>query len=51
MPTVPNLRWNAPKGTYVRSLARDMGRDLGCYGHISDLRRVWKLRPSPMKIW
>jgi tRNA pseudouridine55 synthase len=28
------------KGTYVRSLARDMGRDLGCYGHISDLRRV-----------
>ncbi len=28
------------KGTYVRSLARDMGRDLGCYGHISDLRRT-----------
>jgi len=28
------------KGTYVRSLARDMGRDLGCFGHISDLRRV-----------
>lgn len=28
------------KGTYVRSLARDMGRDLGCYGHISQLRRV-----------
>jgi tRNA pseudouridine55 synthase len=28
------------KGTYVRSLARDMGRDLGCYGHISELRRV-----------
>ncbi|MBL8576779.1 MAG: tRNA pseudouridine(55) synthase TruB [Mesorhizobium sp.] len=28
------------KGTYVRSLARDMGRDLGCYGHIADLRRV-----------
>jgi len=27
------------KGTYVRSLARDMGRDLGCYGHISELRR------------
>ena len=27
------------KGTYVRSLARDMGRDLGCYGHVSDLRR------------
>lgn len=28
------------KGTYVRSLARDMGRDLGCRGHISALRRV-----------
>ncbi|MGB6117221.1 MAG: tRNA pseudouridine(55) synthase TruB [Mesorhizobium sp.] len=27
------------KGTYVRSLARDMGRDLGCYGHIATLRR------------
>jgi tRNA pseudouridine55 synthase len=27
------------KGTYVRSLARDMGRDLGCFGHIADLRR------------
>lgn len=28
------------KGTYVRSLARDIGRDLGCYGHIAELRRV-----------
>ncbi len=28
------------KGTYVRSLARDMGRDLGCFGHISSLRRI-----------
>ena len=27
------------KGTYVRSLARDFGRDLGCFGHISSLRR------------
>ncbi len=27
------------KGTYVRALARDMGRDLGCYGFISQLRR------------
>ncbi|PWW00159.1 tRNA pseudouridine synthase B [Hoeflea marina] len=27
------------KGTYVRSLARDFGRDLGCYGHVSSLRR------------
>ena len=29
------------KGTYVRSLARDFGRDLGCYGHISGLRRTY----------
>lgn len=28
------------KGTYVRALARDMGRDLGCLGHISQLRRT-----------
>ncbi len=28
------------KGTYVRSLARDMGRILGCYGHICALRRT-----------
>jgi tRNA pseudouridine55 synthase len=28
------------KGTYVRSLARDMGRRLGCFGHVSALRRV-----------
>lgn len=28
------------KGTYVRSLARDLGRDLGCYGHIATLRRT-----------
>jgi len=28
------------KGTYVRSLARDMGRDLGCFGHIAELRRT-----------
>nr|WP_272210000.1 tRNA pseudouridine(55) synthase TruB [Marinicella sp. W31]MDC2875850.1 tRNA pseudouridine(55) synthase TruB [Marinicella sp. W31] len=27
------------KGTYVRALARDFGRELGCYGHISALRR------------
>ena len=28
------------KGTYVRALARDMGRILGCHGHISALRRT-----------
>jgi tRNA pseudouridine55 synthase len=28
------------RGTYVRALARDMGRMLGCYGHVSALRRT-----------
>jgi tRNA pseudouridine55 synthase len=28
------------KGTYVRSIARDMGQALGCYGHVSALRRL-----------
>ncbi len=28
------------KGTYVRAIARDLGRDLGCYGHVIDLRRA-----------
>jgi tRNA pseudouridine55 synthase len=28
------------KGTYVRALARDIGRILGCYGHICALRRT-----------
>ncbi len=28
------------KGTYVRALARDLGRALGCLGHVSALRRI-----------
>ena len=28
------------KGTYVRALARDLGRLLGCHGHVSALRRT-----------
>jgi tRNA pseudouridine55 synthase len=28
------------KGTYVRSIARDLGRALGCRGHVSALRRT-----------
>jgi len=28
------------KGTYIRALARDMGRLLGCYGHVAQLRRT-----------
>lgn len=29
------------KGGYVRSIARDLGRGLGCLGHVATLRRVW----------
>jgi tRNA pseudouridine55 synthase len=28
------------KGTYVRALARDIGRQLGCFGHVAALRRL-----------
>jgi len=28
------------RGTYVRALARDMGRQLGCRGHVTQLRRT-----------
>ncbi|MGY6694410.1 MAG: tRNA pseudouridine(55) synthase TruB [Roseinatronobacter sp.] len=29
------------KGGYVRSIARDLGLALGCFGHVVWLRRVW----------
>ncbi len=29
------------KGGYVRSIARDLGAALGCYGHVVALRRLW----------
>ncbi|MCJ7872636.1 tRNA pseudouridine(55) synthase TruB [Phaeobacter sp. J2-8] len=29
------------KGGYVRSIARDLGRVLGCLGHVVTLRRIW----------
>jgi len=28
------------KGTYVRSLAHDLGQKLGCGGHLCSLRRI-----------
>ncbi len=42
-PTVDTAQFEVEcgKGTYVRALARDLGRDLGCYGHISSLRRTF----------
>lgn len=34
------LEADTGKGAYVRSLARDLGRALGCLGHVSALRRT-----------
>ncbi len=34
------LETECGKGTYVRALARDIGRLLGCFGHVSALRRT-----------
>ncbi len=34
------LEADCGKGTYVRSLARDIGRLLGTYGHVTQLRRI-----------
>jgi tRNA pseudouridine55 synthase len=44
------VRWQSPlltlrvtcsKGTYIRSLARDLGEALGCGAHLSRLIRLW----------
>lgn len=35
------LSVNCGSGTYIRSLARDLGEALGCGGHITSLRRTW----------
>ncbi|PDT86222.1 tRNA pseudouridine(55) synthase TruB [Sinorhizobium sp. BJ1] len=40
-PHLAHFEIECGKGTYVRSLARDMGRDLGCFGHIGSLRRTF----------
>lgn len=34
------LEVHCSKGTYVRTLAEDIGRQLGCGGHVSQLRRT-----------
>lgn len=34
------LNADCGKGTYVRALARDLGRAIGCLGHVSALRRT-----------
>ena len=35
------LEMTCGKGGYVRSIARDLGRALGCHGHVRELRRIW----------
>lgn len=35
------LEMTCGKGGYVRSVARDLGAMLGCYGHVQSLRRIW----------
>tara|TARA_B100001996_G_C18644979_1_gene587013 strand:- start:124 stop:1035 length:912 start_codon:yes stop_codon:yes gene_type:complete len=35
-----SLKFTCGKGGYVRSLARDVGNLLGCYGHAHDIRRI-----------
>lgn len=39
-PDTATLELNCGKGTYVRAIARDMGGILGCFGHVSALRRL-----------
>ncbi|GFE49140.1 tRNA pseudouridine synthase B [Roseobacter cerasinus] len=35
------LELTCGKGGYVRSIARDLGQALRCYGHVRELRRIW----------
>jgi tRNA pseudouridine55 synthase len=39
-PDLTRLVCACGKGTYVRAIARDLGRALGCFGHIAALRRT-----------
>ena len=40
-PDSADLRMVCGKGGYVRAIARDLGRKLGCLGHVAHLRRIW----------
>jgi tRNA pseudouridine55 synthase len=35
-----NIRVNCSKGTYIRSIAYDLGNALGCFAHLSNLQRT-----------
>lgn len=36
-----SLRVTCGSGTYIRSIARDLGEALGCGAHVAGLRRLW----------
>ena len=38
--TVVSLEVSCSKGTYIRTLAEDIGKSLGCGGHVVELRRT-----------
>ncbi len=44
------VRWEVSSGTYIRSLARDLGASLGCGGYLEDLVRTsigpWSIKDS-----
>ncbi|BBU58215.1 tRNA pseudouridine synthase B [Mameliella alba] len=40
-PDTAVLEMTCGKGGYVRSIARDLGKVLGCHGHVVTLRRLW----------
>lgn len=40
-PTAIHVRVVCSAGTYIRSLARDIGEMIGCGAHVSRLRRLW----------
>jgi len=47
MGDVSTFEADCGKGAYVRSIARDLGRALGCYGHVCLLRRT---RVGPFRV-
>jgi len=44
---IVHLNLSCSKGTYIRALARDIGRELGCGAHLISLRRI---RSGPFTI-
>jgi tRNA pseudouridine55 synthase len=49
-PEATILEAECGKGTYVRAIARDLGRALGCFGHVTALRRT-RVGPFPEAVF